>query len=162
MVEQGTLVGCLANSGLFQAQREFDTPGYYTLKIEVLDSFGYVATCCRPFLLVPSGVGSGVFLNSLPGITLEASNIGSAIHTATFLHTISGLTTTSGLLEYTDFADQQESLVNSTEMPLDTQFTNFVRRHDYTMPGKYCAVWSVSGEFGIVSDTISDGVDYLA
>ncbi len=73
----------------------------------------------------------------------------------------SGLDTTSGLLEYTDFADQQESLVNSLEMPLGTQFVDATRRHDYTMPGTYCAVWSVSGEFGIVSDTIADGIDYI-
>lgn len=160
--ESGTLVGGEANSGLFEAQREFDTPGWYTIKLEILDSYGYRSSCCRPFLLVPSGVGSGVFINSLPGISIEtAQQTGSAIHTVSFTHSISGLSTTSGLLEYTDFADQQESLVNSLEMPLNTQFVDFVRRHDYTMPGFYCPVWSVSGEFGIVSDTIADGIDYL-
>jgi hypothetical protein len=160
--EEGVLVGGVPNSGLFEASREFDTPGWYTVKIEVLDSYGYRSSCCRPFLLLPSGSTSGAFINSLPGITLEATpGSGSAIHTVSFTHAISGLTTTSGLLEYTDFADQQESLVNSLEMPLNTQFTNFVRRHDYTMPGNYCAVWAVSGEFGVVSDTIADGTDYL-
>ena len=160
--EQGTLVSGIANSGLFEAQREFDTPGWYTLKIEILDSFGYVATCCRPFLLLPSGSTSGAFINSLPGISIESSaNTGSAINSISFTHTVSGLDTTSGLLEYTDFADQQESLVNSLEMPVGTQFTDFVRRHDYTMPGRYCPVWAVSGEFGIVSDTIADGIDYI-
>lgn len=160
--EVGILVSGLPNSGLFEASREFDTPGWYTLKLEVLDSYGYRTSCCRPFLLLPNGSTSGTFINSLPGISLEANaNLGSAINTVLFTHTISGLTTTSGLLEYTDFADQQESLVNSTEMPVGTQFTDFVRRHDYTMPGFYCPVWAVSGEFGIVSDTIADGIDYL-
>ena len=128
----------------------------------MLDSYGYRSSCCRPFLLLPSGAESGTFINSLPGISIEtAQDLGSAIHTASFTHSISGIDTTSGLFEYTDFADQQESLVNSLEMPLNTQFVDFVRRHEYTMPGKYCAVWAVSGEFGIVSDTIADGIDYL-
>jgi hypothetical protein len=160
--EVGTLIDGTANSGLFEASRELDTPGWYTLKVEVLDTYGYRSSCCRPFLLLPEGAESGAFINSLPGISIESSsNTGGAINTITFAHSISGLNTTSGLLEYTDFADQQESLVNSTEMPLGTQFANFARRHDYTMPGKYCPVWTVSGEFGIVSDTIADGIDYL-
>jgi hypothetical protein len=160
--EAGTLVDGVANSGLFEASREFDTPGWYTVKIEILDNYGYRSSCCRPFLLLPSGVASGVFINSLPGISIEATpGSGSAIHSVSFTYSVSGLNTTSGLLEYTDFADQQESLVNSLEMPLNTQFTDFVRRHDYTMPGFYCPIWSVSGEFGIVSDTIADGIDYL-
>ena len=160
--ESGTLIDGEANSGLFEASREFDTPGWYTVKMEVLDSYGYRTSCCRPFLLLPEGAESGTFLNSLPGISIEAANAGSTIHSAAFAHSISGLTTTSGLLEYTDFADQQESLVNSLEMPVGTQFVDFVRRHDYTMPGRYCPVWAVSGEFGIVSDTIADGIDYIA
>ena len=160
--EKGTLVGGVANSGLYQAQREFDTPGWFTLKIEVLDSFGYRASCCRPFLLVPSGSTSGAFINSLPGISIESStNTGSAINTVSFTHSLSGLDTTSGLLEYSDFADQQESLVNSLEMPLGTQFVDFVRRHDYQMPGIFCPTWAVSGSFGIVSDSIADGIDYI-
>jgi len=160
--EQGTLVSGVANSGLFQAQRGFDTAGWFTLKIEVLDSFGYRASCCRPFLLLPEGSTSGEFINGLPGISIESStNTGSTINTVSFTHSISGLETTSGLLEYSDFADQQESLVNSLEMPVGTQFTDFVRRHDFTYPGKFCVVWSVSGSFGIVSDTIADGIDYI-
>ena len=160
--ESGTLVGGLPNSGLFEAERTFDTPGWYTIKIEVLDDFGYRSSCCRPFLLLPSGSTSGAFINSLPGIELSVgSKTGSTINTSNFTHSISGLDTISGILEYTDFADQQESLVTSLEMPLGTQFIDFVRRHDYTMPGRYCPVWSVSGEFGIVSDTIADGIDYL-
>ncbi|MEE8113027.1 MAG: hypothetical protein V3T23_01610, partial [Nitrososphaerales archaeon] len=66
-----------------------------------------------------------------------------------------------GLLEYTDFSDQQESLLNSLEMPVSTQFTDFVRTHDYTMPGHYTPVWAVSGNWGVVSDSLSDGIDYL-
>lgn len=160
--ESGTLVSGESNSGLFEAQREFDTAGWYTLKLEILDSYGYRTSCCRPFLLLPSGETSGVFINSLPGISIEATPVsGSAIHTVSFTHSLSGLNTTSGLLEYTDFADQQESLVNSTEMPVGTQFVELVRRHDYTMPGFYCPVWSVSGEFGIVSDSVADGIDYI-
>ena len=160
--ESGTLIQGQPNSGLFEATRELDTPGWYTVKIEVLDSFGYRTSCCRPFLLLPSGSTSGAFINSLPGVSIEGTpQSGTAIHTVSFTHSISGLTTTSGVLEYTDFADQQESLVNSLEMPVGTQFVDFVRRHDYTMPGRYCPVWAVSGEFGIVSDTIADGIDYL-
>jgi len=160
--ESGTLVGGLANSGLFEASRQFDTAGWYTLKIEVMDNFGYRSSCCRPFLLVPSGTASGVFINSLPGISLTANQkTGISIQRISFTHTVSGLTTTSGLLEYTDFADQRETLVNSLEMPLGTQFIEAVREHDYTAPGRFCPVWSVSGEFGIVSDTIANGIDYL-
>ena len=161
--ESGTLVSGEANSGLFEASREFDTPGWYTVKIEVLDSYGYRSSCVRPFLLIPSGTPSGTFLNSLPGISLTETPVsGTAIHTAFFTHGLSGLNTTSGLLEYTDFADQQESLVNTLEFPSGTQFNSFVRRHDYTMPGNYAPVWAVSGSFGIVSDTLSDGIDYIA
>lgn len=160
--EEGVLISGEANSGLYQATRQFDTVGWYTVKIEVLDSYGYRTSCCRPFLLLPSGTPSGTFINSLPGISITGTpTTGSAIHTASFTHSISGLSTTSGVLEYTDFADQQESLVNSLEMPSGTQFVNFVRRHDYTMPGRYCAVWAASGDFGIVSDTIAGGIDYL-
>lgn len=160
--ESGVFVQGVPNSGLYKATRTFDTPGWYNLKIEVLDSYGYRTSCCRPFLLLPDGVGSGDFLNSLPGISIETgTDVGSAIEQVSFVHSLSGLNTTSGLLEYTDFADQQESLVNSLEMPTGTQFVDFVRRHDYTMPGRYCPVWAVSGSFGIVSDTIADGIDYL-
>jgi len=160
--EKGTLVGGVANSGLYQAQREFDTAGWFTLKIEVIDSFGYRASCCRPFLLVPSGSTSGAFINSLPGVSIESStNTGSAINTVSFTHSLSGLDTTSGLLSYTDYSDQQESLVDSLEMPVGTQFVDFVRRHDYTMPGFYCPIFVVSGEFGIVSDTVANGIDYI-
>jgi hypothetical protein len=160
--ELGSLIGGQANSGLYSATRQFDTPGYYTVKIEVLDSFGYRSSCCRQLLLLPDNVSSGTYINSLPGISLDATPVsGSTIHAVTFTHALSGLNTTSGLLEYTDFADQQESLVNSLEMPVGTQFIDFTRRHDYTMPGSYNPVWSVSGSWGIVSDSISDGVDYL-
>ncbi len=160
--ETGTLVGGSVNSGLFEASRVYDTPGFYNVKIEILDSFGYRASCVRPFLLIPSGTPSGVYLNSLPGISISGTpKLGSTIHTVSFTHSLSGLDTTSGLLEYTDFADQQESLVNSLEMPVGTQFIDFIRRHDYTMPGRYTPVWAVSGEFGVVSDSISDGIDYL-
>ena len=161
--EEGTLVSGLANSGLYEATRQFDTPGWYTVKIEVLDSYGYRTSCCRPFLLLPSGSESGTYLSTLPGISITGTpSTGSAIHSVSLTHTLSGLATTSGVLEYTDFADQQESLVNSLEMPTGTQFIDLVRRHDYTMPGKYCPVWAVSGNFGIVSDTIAGGIDYLA
>lgn len=160
--ESGTLIDGVPNSGLYSATRVFDTPGWYNVKIEVLDSYGYRTSCVRPFLLNPSGTPSGTFINSLPGISLSGTPIlGSAIQAISFTHSLSGLDTTSGLLEYTDFANQQESLVNSLEMPSGTQFVNFVRRHDYTMPGRFSPVWSVSGEFGIVSDTIAGGIDYI-
>lgn len=160
--EIGSQVGGTTTSGAFEATRTFDTPGWYTVKIEVLDSFGYRSTCCRPFLLVPSGTTSGIYLNSLPGLQLTANiKSGSTIQRVLFEHSVSGLDTTSGILEYTDFADQQESLVNSLEMPSGTIFASGFREHDYTMPGKYCAVWSMSGSWGIVSDSISDGIDFL-
>lgn len=159
---EGVLISGIPNSGLYQATRQFDTPGWYTVKIEILDSYGYRTSCCRPFLLLPSGVTSGVYLSTLPGIAITGTpTTGSAIHTVSFTHSISGLETTSGILEYTDFSDQQESLVNSLEMPSGTQFIDFVRRHDYTMPGRFCPVFAVSGSFGIVSDSISNGIDYL-
>lgn len=158
----GTLVQGVPFSGLYEATRVYDTPGWYTVKIEVLDSYGYRSSCARPFLLLPSGSTSGAYLASLPGISIEATPVdGSAIHRAFFTHAISGLQSTSGILEYTDFADQQESLLNSLEMPSGTQFTNFVRAHDYTMPGHYTPVWAVSGSWGVVSDSIMDGIDYL-
>ena len=160
--EDGTLVDGVPFSGLYQASRTFDTPGWYTVKIEVLDSYGYRTSCARPFLLVPSGSTSGAYLATLPGISLSGTPAdGSAIHRTFFTHSLSGLDTTSGLLEYTDFADQQETLVNSLEMPSGTQFTDFVRTHDYTMPGRYAPVWAVSGSWGVVSDSLSDGIDYL-
>lgn len=160
--ESGTLVEGVPNSGLYSATRVFDTVGLYNVKIEVLDSYGYRTSCVRPFLLIPSGTPSGTFLNSLPGIAISGTPVlGSAIQAVSFVHSLSGIDTTSGLLEYTDFADQQETLVNSLEMPSGTQFVDFVRRHDYTMPGRFAPVWSVSGEFGIVSDTIADGIDYI-
>lgn len=160
--EVGTLVQGLPNSGLFEATREYDTSGLFNVKIEVLDSFGYRSSCVQPFMIIPSGVESGVYLNSLPGIKLNVdTKTGSAIQRVEFQHIISGLNTTSGLLEYTDFADQQESLVPSLEMPSGTQFMAGTRSHDYTMPGFYAPVWAVSGSWGIVSDTIADGIDFL-
>lgn len=159
--ETGTLVGGEPNSGLFEATRQYDTPGWYTVKIEILDSFGYRSSCCQPFLLLPSGSTSGAYLATLPGIELTANiKTGSTIQRVLFQHALSGLDTISGILEYTDFADQQESLVTSLEMPSGTQFTAGVREHDYTMPGRYCPVWAASGNWGVVSDTISDGIDF--
>lgn len=160
--ELGTLVDGVPFSGLYQASRTFDTPGWYTVKIEVLDSYGYRGCCARPFLLVPSGSTSGAYLASLPGISISGTPVeGSTVHRAYLTHSLSGLDNTSGVLEYTDFSDQQESLVNSLEMPSGTQFTDFVRTHDYTMPGHYVPVWAVSGSWGIVSDSLEDGIDYL-
>ena len=160
--EDGTLTDGFPFSGLYQASREFDTPGWYTVKMEVLDSYGYRTSCTRPFLLVPSGSTSGAYLATLPGISISGTpQTGSAIQRVFFTHSLSGLDTTSGLLEYTDFSDQQESLVNSLEVPSGTQFVDFVRTHDYTMPGRYSPVWAVSGSWGVVSDSLSDGIDYL-
>jgi hypothetical protein len=159
--ESGTLIGGLPFSGLFEASRTFDTPGWYTIKMEVTDSYGYRHSCARPFLLVPSGSTSGAYLATLPSVSLTATPLdGSTIQRVFLTHSISGLQTTSGLLEYTDFADQQESLLNGLEMPTDSQFIDFVRTHDYTMPGSYSPVWAVSGSWGVVSDSISDGIDY--
>jgi len=160
--EDGTLVDGAPFSGLYRASREFDTPGWYTVKMEVLDSYGYRTSCTRPFLLVPSGSTSGAYLATLPGVSISGTpQTGSATQRVFFTHSLSGLDTTSGLLEYTDFSDQQESLVNSLEVPSGTQFVDFVRTHDYTMPGRYSPVWAVSGSWGIVSDSLSDGIDYL-
>jgi hypothetical protein len=157
----GTLVQGSPSSGLFEASRAYDTPGWYTVKIEILDSFGYRSSCCQPFLLLPSGSTSGAYLATLPGIDLTASiKTGSTIQRVLFQHALSGLDTISGILEYTDFADQQESLVTSLEMPSGTQFTAGFREHDYTMPGRYCPVWAASGNWGVVSDTIADGIDF--
>jgi hypothetical protein len=160
--EKGTLIDGVPFSGLYEASRVFDTPGWYTIKIEVLDSYGYRTSCARPFLLLPSGSTSGAYLATLPGISLSGTpTTGSSIHRAFLTHSLSGLDTTSGILEYTDFADMQESLVNSLEVPSGTQFIDFVRTHDYTMPGHYTPVWAMSGQWGIVSDSLSDGIDYL-
>ncbi len=159
--ESGTLIGGLPFSGLFEASRTFDTPGWYTVKMEVTDTYGYRHSCARPFLLLPSGSTSGTYLATLPSVSLTATPVdGVTIQRVLFTHAISGLQTTSGLLEYTDFADQQESLLNGLEVPSGTQFLNFVRTHDYTMPGAYTPVWAVSGSWGVVSDSISAGVDY--
>jgi len=159
--ESGTLIGGLPFSGLFQASRTFNTPGWYTIKMEVTDSYGYRHSCVRPFLLVPSGSTSGAYLSTLPRITLSGNPVdGSAIQRIFLTYSLSGISTTSGLLEYTDFADQQETLLNGLEMPTDSQFINFVRTHDYTMPGSYTPVWAVSGSWGVVSDSISAGSDY--
>lgn len=159
--ESGTLVAGLPFSGLYETSRTFDTPGWYTIKMEVTDTYGYRHSCCRPFLLIPSGSTSGAYLATLPSVSLTGTPLdGSAIQRVFFTHAISGLATTSGVLEYTDFADQQESLLNGLEMPSGTQFIDFVRTHDYTMPGSYCPVWAVSGSWGVVSDSISAGVDY--
>lgn len=157
----GIHIGGLPNSGLYEATRTFDTPGWYTIKMELTDSYGYRHSCVRPFLLVPSGSTSGAYLATLPGIEFSATpTLGSTIQRVLFTYGLSGLATTSGFLEYTDFADQQESLLNGLEMPSGTQFVSFVREHDYTMPGQYRPVWAVSGSWGVVSDSISAGIDY--
>jgi len=157
----GTLIDGVPFSGLYQASRTFDTPGWYTVKMEVLDSYGYRTSCARPFLLIPSGSTSGAYIATLPGVSISGTpDTGSAIQRVFLTHTLTGLDNTSGVLEYTYFSDQQESLVNSLEMPPGTQFTDFVRTHDYTMPGRYTPVWAVSGSWGIVSDSLSDGIDY--
>lgn len=159
----GTLVSGNQTSGLYQASRVFDTAGWYTVKMEALDNYGHISSSARPFLLLPSGSTSGAYLSTLPGVSISAtSSSGVAIHRIGITHAISGLSTTSGVLEYTDFADQKVSLVNSLEFPSGTQFTNFIRTHDYTVPGRFTPVWAVSGSWGIVSDSISDGVDYLS
>lgn len=161
--ESGTRIDGNVNSGLYSATRVFDTPGWYTVKMEVVDTFGYRGTCARPFLLVPSGSTSGQYLDTLPGIELTASPVsGSAIARVLFDYSLSGLANTSGILEYTDFADQKETLVNGSEFPEGTNFTNFVRTHDYTVPGRYSPVWAVSGTWGVISDSISPGIDYLS
>jgi len=149
--EDGTLVDGVSFSGLYQASRTFETPGLYNVAIEVLDSYGYRSSCVREFLLVPSGSESGTYLASLPSISISGTPLsGSAIHRVFFTHH-ADLETTSGILEYTNFCDQQESLMNSMETPSGTQFANSVKTHDYTMPGHYNAVWAVSGSWGIVS-----------
>jgi len=159
--ESGIHIGGLPNSGLYMATRTFDTPGWYTIKMELTDSYGYRHSCVRPFLLVPSGSTSGAYLATLPGVAFSATpTTGSTIQRVLFTYGLSGLATTSGFLEYTDFADQQESLLNGLEMPSGTQFVSFVREHDYTMPGQYRPVWAVSGSWGVVSDSISAGIDY--
>ena len=161
--ESGTLVDGVTESGLYQASRVYDTPGWYTVKIEVTDSFGYKASCARPFLLLPSGSTSGQYVNTLPGFQLDATPVeGITIQRVQFTHSLSGIDSTSGVFEYTDFADGQESLVNSLlEFPSGTPYTSGTREHDYTMPGTYAAVWAASGSWGIVSDSISTGLDYL-
>jgi hypothetical protein len=152
----GTLVDGVPNSGLYEVERTFDTPGWYTIKMEVTDSFGYSSTCVRPWLLVPSTTTSGAYLSSLPELEVTSNlSLGSTIQRVELTHTLTGLENTSGILEYTDFADGQESLVNSTEVP-----SGSTRTHDYTMPGYYCPVWAVSGSWGIVSDSTDSGVDF--
>jgi hypothetical protein len=163
LATSGTQQDGNANSGLYSATRVFDTPGWYTIKIEVLDTFGYRGTCARPFLLVPSGSTSGEYLATLPGIELTASPVsGPAIASVLFAYALSGLTNVSGMLEYSDFADEKETLVGGADFPDDTQFIDFVRTHDYTVPGRYSPVWAVSGAWGVVSDSISPGIDYLS
>jgi hypothetical protein len=158
----GIHIGGLPNSGLYEATRTYDTPGWYTIKMELMDSYGYRHSCIRPFLLMPSGSTSGAYLATLPGIEFSATPVlGSTIQRVLFTYGLSGLATTSGFLEYTDFADQQESLLNGLESPSGTQFVSFVREHDFTMPGQYRPVWAVSGSWGVVSDSISPGIDYL-
>lgn len=155
--ESGIHIGGLPNSGLYMATRTFDTPGLYCIGMELVDSYGYRHSCVRQFLLVPSGSTSGAYLATLPEITISGTPlVGATIQRVLFTHE-SNLQTTSGIIEYTNFTDGQESLVNSNEMPTDSQFTSFIRQHDYTMPGKYHGVWSVSGSWGIVSNSI--GVD---
>ena len=152
--EDGALIDGVLFSGLYQASRTFETPGLYNVAIEVLDSYGYRSSCVREFLLVPSGSESGTYLASLPSISISGTPLsGSAIHRVFFTHH-ADLETTSGILEYTNFCDQQESLMNSMETPSGTQFANSVKTHDYTMPGHYNAVWAVSGSWGIVSTAI--------
>lgn len=159
--ESGTFAGGIPNSGLYTASRIFDTPGWYTIKMEVIDSYGYRASECRPFLLIPNGSTSGGYLATLPRITLSETPVnGSAIHNALFTHSISGISTTSGLIEYTDFADQQETTLNQLELPSDSQFGSITRKHEYVMPGSYAPVWAVSGSWGVVSDSISPNSDY--
>jgi hypothetical protein len=110
---------------------------------------------------VPSGSTSGAYLASLPGISLSGTpKDGFTPQRVQFTHSVSGLLNTSGLLEYTDFADQQESQLNSMELPTNTQFTNFIRVHDFPIPGVYTPVWALSGSWGVVSDSIADGIDY--
>jgi hypothetical protein len=154
--ESGTLVDGIPNSGLYEVERTFDTPGWYTIKMEVVDSFGYSSTCVRPWLLVPAATTSGAYLSTLPDLELTSNlSVGSTIQRVELTHTLTNPSSTSGILEYTDFADGQESLVNSTEVP-----SGSTRTHDYTMPGYYCPVWAVSGSWGIVSDSTDSGVDF--
>jgi len=163
----GTLISGIKDNGRYEATRVLDTSGLYTVKIEVIDEFGYRSACCQQILVMPSGdtlPTSGEYLNSLPGVGLSANLVsGVAKEIVSFTHSLSGLSDISGILEYTDYSDQQESLITSIEMPSGTifgrQFTAGVRQHEYSAPGLYCPVWAVSGSWGIVSDTVAAGFD---
>jgi hypothetical protein len=161
----GTLVGGVQDDGLFEATRQIDTEGLYTVKIEVIDSFGYRGSCAQQILVVDSASTSGALLAALPKLLLTATvTSGDAKLLTDFTHSISsGLDTISGILEYTDYSDQQESLVTSLEMPtsniMGKVLTVSGRTHEYTVPGTYVPVWAVSGSFGIVSETLASGID---
>jgi hypothetical protein len=164
----GTLIGGVKDRGLYEATRVIDTQGLYTVKIEVIDSFGYRSTCSQQVLIIGSGDAlptSGEVLDAFPGVALSTSIVsGVAKEVVSFTHSLSGLSDTSGIFEYTDFSDGQESLVNSLEMPTGTisnrAVVSGVRQHEYSMPGNYVPVWSVSGSWGIVSDTVVSGFDF--
>lgn len=167
--ESGTLVGGVKDNGLYQASRVLDTSGLFTVKIETIDDFGYRSSCCQQILVMPSGdatsiPSSGAYLNSLPGLSLTAGIVsGVAKEIVSFTHALSGLGDISGILEYTDYADQQESQITSIEMPTGTIFGGTypvgVRQHEYSTPGTYCSVWAASGNWGIVTDTTAVGFD---
>jgi hypothetical protein len=166
--ESGVLISGIPDDGIFEATHPLHTQGLYTIKIEVVDSFGYRGTCCQQLLLIPTGGVSGEILNSFPGIFLETNptpSSGDAKFLVDFTHSISGIDTISGVYEYTDYADQQESQITSLEMPSGSiagkVYTVDVRQHEYSVPGTYCPVWAASGDWGIVSDTVADGFDAL-
>ena len=160
--ELGVLSGGIPNSGLYTAVRTFDTPGYYNIKMEVIDEFGYRSSDVRPILIIPSGSTSGQYLSRLPGIAIIAiPQTGATIQSVAFQVSFSGLSTTSGIIDYIDFADEQETLVNPTEVPIGNISVSGIRNHSYGMPGKYMPVWAMSGSWGIVSDTLHGGIDYL-
>lgn len=152
--ERGILVSGIPNSGYYRATRTFDTPGLYYVKIEVIDSYGYIASCARPFLVIPSGSVSGTFLDSLPTPTLNAVPLtGTTIQKIAFTQSVSGISN-SGLFEYLDFSDYgQETMVASFEVPSHPYHTLGVREHEYTVLGLFSPVWALSGTFGIVSTT---------
>lgn len=162
--ELGVLESGVSNNGIYSAQRALDTQGLYTIKIEAIDEYGYRSSCAQQVLVIGSGSTSGSVLSALPQVEFTAiPTSGSTKQLVVFTHSLSGLSNTSGILEYTDFADQQESLVNGLEMPSGTAFgrawTLNAREHIYTMPGYFLPVWSLSGSWGIVSETLSDGID---